>query len=153
MASSTKPVTGVAIMMLVEEGKIHLSDPVSRFIPEFKEMKVAVAKEGSSDVELVKAEREITVRDLLTHTSGLAQRRGRARAKAPQDLLWPKPERHARRSTSRTWPQAPLDFQPGIAVEVQRTGRHRHPGDGSSRSPRDRPSTSSCGSGSSSPWA
>ena len=71
MASSTKPVTGVAIMILVEEGKIRLGDPVSRFIPEFKDMKVAVAKEGSSDVELVKADREISVCDLLTHTSGL----------------------------------------------------------------------------------
>ena len=58
-------------MILVEEGKVHLADPVSRFIPEFKEMKVAVEKEGSSDVELVKADREITIRDLLTHTSGL----------------------------------------------------------------------------------
>ena len=53
MASSTKPVTGVAIMMLVEESKINLADPVSRFIPEFKEMKVAVEKEGSSEIELV----------------------------------------------------------------------------------------------------
>ncbi len=71
MASSTKPVTGVAIMMLVEEGKMHLTDPVSRFIPEFKEMKVAVEKEGSAEIELVKAEREISIRDLLTHGSGL----------------------------------------------------------------------------------
>jgi hypothetical protein len=44
LASMTKPVTGVAIMMLVEEGKVRLTDPVSKFIPEFKDMKVAVAK-------------------------------------------------------------------------------------------------------------
>ena len=42
IASMSKPVTGVAIMMLMEEGKMRLTDPVSRFIPEFKEMKVAV---------------------------------------------------------------------------------------------------------------
>src|SRR5215831_14569172 len=44
LASMTKPVTGVAILMLVEEGKVRLTDPVSRFIPEFKSMKVAVAR-------------------------------------------------------------------------------------------------------------
>jgi CubicO group peptidase (beta-lactamase class C family) len=111
MASSTKPVTGVAIMILVEEGKIHLADPVSRFIPEFKDMKVAVAKDGSADVELVKADREITVRDLLTHTSGLLSG-GPGSRKAPQDMMWPKPgdtlEKHIPHLA-----QAPLDFQPG----------------------------------------
>ena len=44
MASMTKPVTGVAILMLVEEGKVRLTDPVSRFIPEFKDTKVAIEK-------------------------------------------------------------------------------------------------------------
>lgn len=84
LASMTKPITGVAIMMLVEEGKVRLTDPVSRFIPEFKEMKVAVPKQSGAAAPpprdgvpsapqfyTVPAEREITVRDLLTHTSGL----------------------------------------------------------------------------------
>ncbi len=88
MASSTKPVTGVAIMMLVEESKIHLGDPVSRFIPEFKEMKVAVEKEGSSEIELVKADREITIRDLLTHGSGLLSG-GAGTKQSPKELLRP----------------------------------------------------------------
>src|SRR5262245_3704451 len=44
MASMSKPVTGVAILMLMEEGKIRLTDPVSRFIPEFKDTKVAIEK-------------------------------------------------------------------------------------------------------------
>src|SRR5947207_5404867 len=44
IASMTKPVVGVAVLMMMEEGKIRLSDPVSRFIPEFKELKVAVAQ-------------------------------------------------------------------------------------------------------------
>ena len=47
MASSTKPVTGVAVMMMVEEGKVRLTDPVSKFIPEFKGMKVAVQRSRS----------------------------------------------------------------------------------------------------------
>src|SRR5438046_3134735 len=49
MASMSKPVTGVAIMMLVEEGKVRLTDPVSRFIPEFKNLKVATPKPGSPE--------------------------------------------------------------------------------------------------------
>lgn len=63
IASMTKPVVGVAIMMMVEEGRLRLNDPVSRFIPEFSRMKV-----GS---ERVAAQRDITVKDLLTHVSGL----------------------------------------------------------------------------------
>jgi CubicO group peptidase (beta-lactamase class C family) len=75
MASMSKPITGTAIMMLAEEGKVRLTDPVSKFIPEFKDLKVAVQKAGSTpnapQFYTVPAEREITVRDLLTHTSGL----------------------------------------------------------------------------------
>jgi CubicO group peptidase (beta-lactamase class C family) len=111
IASMTKPVTGIAIMMLVEEGKIRLNDPVSRFIPEFRGMRVAVAipaapaaggrgnaapaaapataapaaggrggaqggggRGGATPPEFYKvaAQRDITVKDLLTHVSGLA---------------------------------------------------------------------------------
>jgi CubicO group peptidase (beta-lactamase class C family) len=84
IASMTKPVTGVAIMMMMEEGKLRITDPVSKFIPEFKEMKVAVASPAQGPAPAagqgtaaprfytVPAERQITIRDLLTHTSGLA---------------------------------------------------------------------------------
>ena len=76
IASMTKPVIGVSIMMLVEEGKLHLNDPVARFIPQFANMKVAVARPGSGGSEgpsfyAVPAQRQITVKDLLTHVSGL----------------------------------------------------------------------------------
>jgi CubicO group peptidase (beta-lactamase class C family) len=85
IASMTKPVTGVAIMMMIEEGKVRLTDPVSRYIPEFKDMKVAIpmpvapgrggaaaAPAAEPRFYTVPAEREITIRDLLTHVSGLA---------------------------------------------------------------------------------
>src|SRR5262249_1027849 len=62
MASTTKPVTAVAILMLMEEGKLRLTDPVSRFIPEFKETKVAIAKPGSDEIELTASNRPITIR-------------------------------------------------------------------------------------------
>jgi CubicO group peptidase (beta-lactamase class C family) len=66
LASLTKPVTAAAVLMLVEEGKVRLTDPVSRFIPELKDLKVAVTPS-----QRVPASRALTIRDLLTHTSGL----------------------------------------------------------------------------------
>jgi len=75
LASMTKPVTSVAIMVLVEEGRVMLSDPVARFLPEFGSMRVLVGRRldttGQRVDSLVPAERPITVRDLLTHRSGL----------------------------------------------------------------------------------
>jgi len=68
--SMSKPITSVAVMMLYEEGRFQLDDPISRFLPAFKGSRVAVG--GSrGKVETVPAERDITFRDLLTHTSGL----------------------------------------------------------------------------------
>ena len=95
VASMTKPVTGLAIMMMIEEGKVRLNDPVSRYIPEFKNLKVAVAQPNAGgrgaapqattpapaapggrgaapNFYTVPADREVTVKDLLTHVSGLA---------------------------------------------------------------------------------
>ena len=68
--SMTKAVTAVAVMMLVEEGKLQLSDPASRFLPEFKNVSV---QEGGVGAPRQPA-REITIRDLLLHTSGLSHR-------------------------------------------------------------------------------
>jgi CubicO group peptidase (beta-lactamase class C family) len=67
--SMTKPVVSVAIMMLVEEGRLFLADPLSKYVPAFADPKVAVERDGR--VELVPAERPITIQDLLRHTSGL----------------------------------------------------------------------------------
>jgi CubicO group peptidase (beta-lactamase class C family) len=67
--SMSKPITSAAVMMLCEEGRLRLVDPVSRHVPEFKDRKVMVVREGGYD--LVPAAREVTIHDLLTHTSGL----------------------------------------------------------------------------------
>ncbi|MDC3124970.1 beta-lactamase family protein [Gammaproteobacteria bacterium] len=69
--SMSKPVTGVALMILLEEGKVRLNDPVSLYIPEFAETKVLVIEEDGS-TNLVEQTKKITLRDLATHTSGLA---------------------------------------------------------------------------------
>jgi CubicO group peptidase (beta-lactamase class C family) len=72
LASQTKAITSVAIMMLYEEGKLSLNDPVSKFIPEFKKPNV-IEKFNLVDTTWtsIPAKREITIKDLLTHTSGI----------------------------------------------------------------------------------
>jgi CubicO group peptidase (beta-lactamase class C family) len=76
MASMTKPITAVAVLMMMEEGKLILSDPVSKYIPEFKNPRVAVWNlpndPKGAGVRLFTADREVTLQHLLTHTAGLA---------------------------------------------------------------------------------
>jgi CubicO group peptidase (beta-lactamase class C family) len=128
LASMSKPITAVAVLMMMEEGKIRLSDRVSTFIPEFKTMKVAVAK-GTTDkpvqmpafgrggppaappeFDLVPAAREITVHDLLTHTSGLMSG---GVSGAEQARLVPRGPSDTLANYIPKLAQTPLDFQPG----------------------------------------
>ena len=128
LASMSKPITAVAVMMMLEEGKVRLTDRVSQFIPEFKTMKVAVAK-GTTDkpvqmpafgrggppsappeFDLVPATREITVRDLLTHTSGLMSA---GVSGAEQARLAPRSPNDTLANYIPKLAQTPLDFQPG----------------------------------------
>ena len=67
--SMTKPIVSVALMMLVEDGRLFINDPVAKFLPAFGETKVGVEKDAK--LQLVPAERAMTVQDLLRHTSGL----------------------------------------------------------------------------------
>ena len=69
--SMTKPLTSVGAMMLVEEGKLQLTDPVSKYLPPFAKMEVLVKdKDGKTTKE--SAKRPITIHDLFRHTAGLA---------------------------------------------------------------------------------
>jgi len=120
LASMSKPITAVAVMMLVEEGKIRLGDPVSKFIPEFKEMKVAVARQTTSppaqgqpapepEFYVVPANREITIQDMLTHTSGLVSG-GLGARQAPK--LAPRGPSATLAEHIPHLASVPLDFQP-----------------------------------------
>jgi CubicO group peptidase (beta-lactamase class C family) len=76
IASQTKAITSVALLMLMEDGKLNLSDPVSRYIKSFAKTTVAVTKDDQT--EIVPARRQITLRDLLTHTAGISYGTGRS---------------------------------------------------------------------------
>jgi CubicO group peptidase (beta-lactamase class C family) len=123
IASMTKPITGTAILMLMEEGKLRLNDPISKFIPEFRGMKVAVMQErpagpagrggavaGEPQFYTIPASREITIQDLLTHTSGLVS--GGAASAAELAKTARKPGENLAAYIPRLG-TTPLDFQPG----------------------------------------
>ncbi len=78
IASMSKPITSAAVMVLVDDGKLGLDDPVSRFLPEFRDPRVLVMPRvgtpAPAEVPTVAAERPITIRQLLTHTCGLSYR-------------------------------------------------------------------------------
>ena len=69
--SMTKPITGVALMMLYEEGRWRLNDPVSRYIPDFADLKVRVGENPDGSMKLEDPDHAMTMRELMTHTAGL----------------------------------------------------------------------------------
>jgi CubicO group peptidase (beta-lactamase class C family) len=116
----SKAITSVAAMMLVEEGRLGLTDPVSRYIPSFKKTTVFVAPPAGAvagtPLSAVPAKREITVRDLLTHTSGMSYGWGPAEAqyKAANVLGWYFAEKAEPIAASIDRVAAlPFDAQPG----------------------------------------
>lgn len=106
IASMTKPVTAVAVMMLYEEGRFLLDEPVGKYLPAFAGMRVLANETGSQD-ETVPAKAAITIRHLLTHTSGLFNFSGyKAAGINPQMTL---------EETVDTLATVPLSHQPGEA--------------------------------------
>lgn len=113
--SMTKPITTVAAMMLYEEGRFQLNDPVFKFIPAFKEVKV-LGNDAGATPELVDLEREITIHNLMTHTSGLTYA---FLADSPVDAMYQQADLFSRDRTLQENIQElvkmPLVHQPGTA--------------------------------------
>ncbi len=108
--SMSKAITGVAVMMLYEEGHFFLNHPVSRYLPEFAEMKV-VSTEGGEE-KLVSAENKITIRDLLRHTSGITYGGGGNSAKYYREAGVRTPGMNLA-EFSQAVAKAPLEFESG----------------------------------------
>jgi CubicO group peptidase (beta-lactamase class C family) len=105
--SMTKPVVAVAIMMLVEEGKVAVSDPVEKHLPEFRGLWMNTTKPGEKERRQVRPPHAITLRDLLTHTSGMI-------ASLPEGIgeLYTKMHLTLAEAVA-IYSQQPLDFEPG----------------------------------------
>ncbi|MDQ3257691.1 MAG: beta-lactamase family protein [Acidobacteriota bacterium] len=115
IASQTKALVSVGVMMLQEEGRLLLSDPIGKYLPEFRETTVAVPKDGGG-YEVVKAKRPITIRDLLTHTAGISYGSGVARERWEAAAItgWYFADRtEPIGNTIARLAQLPFDAQPG----------------------------------------
>jgi CubicO group peptidase (beta-lactamase class C family) len=108
IASMSKPMTSVAVAMLVDDGKLSFDDPVEKYLPEFRDLWVAGEQTAQQRV-LVKAARPITLRDLLTHTSGL----GEYRVTDPHWTL---------AAMIKVLAREPLRFQPGTRWSYSTAG-------------------------------
>ena len=106
IASMTKPITATGIMILVDEGKLSVDDPVERHLPEFRGQKLAVSRNGGVPT-LTSPARKITIHDLLTHTSGMP-------SGLPPDLaeLYLKRDRTLAETITGV-SKRPLEFEPG----------------------------------------
>ena len=100
IASMTKPITGTAVLMLQDEGKLHVSDPVAKYLPEFANLKTPSGKAAN-----------LTITQLLTHTSGLGEAGGAAaqQARTLADLV-------------PIWLAAPMQYEPGAKWKYTQSG-------------------------------
>ncbi len=118
--SMTKPITSVAAMMLWEEGRFLLGDPIANYLPEFSNLEVAV--ERGAEIERVPLERPITIQDLLRHTSGLTYE---FRGAGPVHKMYMGARVYSRAQSSAdqvaTLGRLPLLHQPGARWEYGRS--------------------------------
>jgi CubicO group peptidase (beta-lactamase class C family) len=123
--SMTKPVTGVALMQLWEQGKFRLDDPLAKYLPEYAAMRVYAGKNAAGQPRYVPAERPITVRDILRHSAGFVYGAGPTPAHDAYVAADPLALTIPLAEASRRLATAPLLYQPGtqweysIAVDVQ----------------------------------
>ncbi len=112
--SQTKGFCGVTVAILVEEGKISLDDPVSKYLPEFKNLKVAIKDEKGKIVDLVPAKKQITIRMVLNHTAGFPFEIPTKSKKG-----WPA---LSLRDTAKEAASRPILFEPETKTQYSNTG-------------------------------
>jgi CubicO group peptidase (beta-lactamase class C family) len=111
IASMTKPITATALMMLVDEGKVNINDPVEKYLPEFKGQMLATGPDKDHP-QLKKPTRPVTVKDLLTHTGGLTN-------PPPGDRRW---DMFPLADLAKIYAKLPLKFDPGTKYEYSNPG-------------------------------
>jgi CubicO group peptidase (beta-lactamase class C family) len=112
IASMSKPITAAALMLLVDEGKVRLDDPVEKYLPEFKGLWLA-AERNKEHVLLRHPKRPVTVRDLLRHTSGLP---------FASALERPTLDRLPLRVAAGSYAMTPLEYEPGSKYQYSNAG-------------------------------
>jgi CubicO group peptidase (beta-lactamase class C family) len=112
IASQTKPITAAALMILVDEGKVKVDEPVEEHLPEFRGQ-MAVAEKDAEHVLLRKPKHPITVRNVLTHTSGLPFQSA---------LEWPTLDLYPLAARVRSYAMMPLEFEPGTQYQYSNAG-------------------------------
>lgn len=115
LASMTKPVTAVATLILVERGLLSLSDEVSEYLPEFKDVHVTQITESGCLIDLGRAQNEITICDLLTHTSGIG-------SEPLKEAKITAEERKSLDTTVEFYSRIGLDFEPGTKQQYSGMG-------------------------------
>ena len=113
IASQSKPITAVAVMMLVDEGKLSLDDAVEKHLPEFKGQQLAAGKQADGSIILKAPAHPITVREVLSHTSGLP-----FKSKVEEPTLDGLPLAEAVKSYAKT----PLTFEPSSKYSYSNAG-------------------------------
>jgi CubicO group peptidase (beta-lactamase class C family) len=123
--SMTKPVTGVALMQLYEQGKFQLDEPLAKYLPEFAEAKVYAGTDAAGAPRLVPLERPITIRDITRHTAGFTTSAGEPGVGPLFRAADPSNRNNTLAQFSRKLASVPLAFQPGtrwsygLSVDVQ----------------------------------
>jgi len=112
IASQSKPITAAALMLLVDEGKVNVDDPVEKYLPEFRGQMV-VAEKDADHVLLRRPKHPITVKNLLSHTSGLPFKSA---------LEEPTLDRYPLALRVRSYAMTPLDFEPDSKYQYSNAG-------------------------------
>ncbi len=115
LASMTKPVTAIATLILVDRGQLSLSDKVSDYLPEFKDVHITQISDTNEKIDLGKAQNDITICHLLTHTSGIGSDAAKSQKMTDED-------KKSIDNTVKFYSEIGLDFEPGTKEQYSGTG-------------------------------